>query len=786
MSGGVQIHGKTVLNNTDINNPDIDGGTANNQEIGTTTPAPGSFTTLRVSTDPVDSRYVGSRGFNDLRYVPKNLDATTSMDPDENEAVSREIVDKFGGVVISLTRRGNPQTLQRPSDPTFIKRFIVVTDDENRDHTIEVNGITMSAAEAQWFIWDGTAWIAIAAMDADDVAFTLTGGIIATTVQSAIAEVNTKKLEKADNLSDVFDAALSFGNIKQPASETDTGVIEKATTAEAVTGTDTDRAITPARLTSRMEEPGEIGGITPAAGNFTDMEISGEMQDDVDFAGKYTTRQQNILDLAAKGAGYWFDGVDDYIEVSDDTDINFGTNDFSVIVLMDSDSCNQSNQKILDKHSGWAIGNANQGYILGLAVNKVNFELPDGSARNGSLTPVNSIPDNFTKYSICTVRRIAAGGYVNIFINGKDQVLTQSTGTNFDDDVSNTTAMRIGHDNNSGRTLNGSLHNMKFFNMALSEDEVKALSSGAPVPYKYLGASQTNLEDNGEFTTNITGWSTGNYTQSRVDSSIDPGAASGGVDNWCLKGVAIAANSRSHSTVINAITGKKYRIKFRYYVPTGDPDVYVSFGSQPNLNDSILSGSISVKNSWSEIVIEFISTQNGNVTLHIGNFSVGGVIGDILYLDAVTFTQIGCVLQLEQPGIGHNQWLDTSGNELHGAVSGPIPINLEANHQEKIIKKSVTGDSLWTDIVPAGYILERLICEETAGNAAILDMGTSDGANDVFTGITIAASDITVIEINKMFSSSAAQTLDINDDQAGSSWNSASINITLICGRIQL
>lgn len=63
----------------------------------------------------------------------------------------------------------------------------------------------------------------------------------------------------ANNLTDVADAATAFGNIKQAASETVTGVVELATTAEATTGTDTTRAVTPAGVAAAIAA---ISGIT--------------------------------------------------------------------------------------------------------------------------------------------------------------------------------------------------------------------------------------------------------------------------------------------------------------------------------------------------------------------------------------------------------------------------------------------------------------------------------------------------------------------------------------------
>lgn len=55
-------------------------------------------------------------------------------------------------------------------------------------------------------------------------------------------------LLSANNLSDVASAATAFGNIKQAASDTATGVVELATLAETEAKTDTARAVTPADI----------------------------------------------------------------------------------------------------------------------------------------------------------------------------------------------------------------------------------------------------------------------------------------------------------------------------------------------------------------------------------------------------------------------------------------------------------------------------------------------------------------------------------------------------------
>lgn len=102
----------------------------------------------------------------------------------------------------------------------------------------------------------------------------------------------------------------------------------------------------------------------------------------------------------------------------------------------------------------------------------------------------------------------------------------------------------------------------------------------------------------------------------------------------------------------------------------------------------------------------------------------------------------------------------------------------------KEIKSAITSDTTWTDLVPAGYMLEAVVFEETAGNAGTLSLGTSDGAVDVFEDIVVAASDITVVRIDEIFSTSSAQTLDLNDDGASGTWNSCSVNVTFLMRKI--
>jgi hypothetical protein len=62
-------------------------------------------------------------------------------------------------------------------------------------------------------------------------------------------------------------STITFTNTDWTTAQKGVGVL--STNAQAVTGTGTTQAVTPAALTARLQAPGAIGGTTPAAGSFT-------------------------------------------------------------------------------------------------------------------------------------------------------------------------------------------------------------------------------------------------------------------------------------------------------------------------------------------------------------------------------------------------------------------------------------------------------------------------------------------------------------------------------------
>lgn len=104
------------------------------------------------------------------------------------------------------------------------------------------------------------------------------------------------------------DVAGAYENLTQAevlavvgdSSATAKGVVELATDAETVTGTDTVRATTPANITARLAAPGTIGGTTPGAATFTT--LTATTVNAFTTGGNITLAENTSIDLDPAGS----------------------------------------------------------------------------------------------------------------------------------------------------------------------------------------------------------------------------------------------------------------------------------------------------------------------------------------------------------------------------------------------------------------------------------------------------------------------------------------------------
>lgn len=158
--------------------------------------------------------------------------------------------------------------------------------------------------------------------------------------------------------------------------------------------------------------------------------------------------------------------------------------------------------------------------------------------------------------------------------------------------------------------------------------------SGGALQASALGDWGPNLIPNGEFTTDWNGWGAVGATRARVDSSADPGVASGGADNYVLKIVATEDDSStSYAYTIPptwpALLGATITARCLMYIPSSNSSV----GGQWQIY-ARPGATLDTYDAWTALsTTQVMSASDPYVRADIG--PTGLAIGDALYLDAV-------------------------------------------------------------------------------------------------------------------------------------------------------
>lgn len=149
--------------------------------------------------------------------------------------------------------------------------------------------------------------------------------------------------QKASNLSDLASAATAFGNIKQAASDTATGVVELATDAETITGTDTARAVTPANITALVADSSFLEKISDQVGAM----VTGNTETNI--AVTYQDAD-NTLDFVVDAASESGAGV---VELATTTEATTGTDTARAVTAAGVKAVVDAHVAAADPHTGY-------------------------------------------------------------------------------------------------------------------------------------------------------------------------------------------------------------------------------------------------------------------------------------------------------------------------------------------------------------------------------------------------------------------------------------------------
>ena len=168
------------------------------------------------------------------------------------------------------------------------------------------------------------------------------------------------------------------------------------------------------------------------------------------------------------GQGFNFDGVDDYVKVPDNSNLDFGANqDFSYDFWIKSNK--PTLHAFVSKRAGSGAGHAF--YIGGGTTHTLGFfdssNVFYGFNANLSLSLTNNV---WTHIAVIFDR----DANLTVYKNGSSLNAT-SIASGSSVDISNSTALQIGEYTGAGRPLGGTMDNFRLYNRALSAQEVGQL-----------------------------------------------------------------------------------------------------------------------------------------------------------------------------------------------------------------------------------------------------------------------------------------------------------------------
>ena len=242
-------------------------------------------------------------------------------------------------------------------------------------------------------------------------------------------------------------------------------------------------------------------------------------------------------------------------------------------------------------------------------------------------------------------------GVLYLYINGVSQWSMAHTSS-----LGDFTSVIFGEHSNF---YEGSVSDIKFYNVGLSAAEIKELYSGGSVPFKYKGANQTDL-----VVSSFVNGTGGTYDYDTFD-----GADANGFHAINIDGVNRRATSVDE---VSLVAGKKYRVTF---------DAALTSGEVPQWN---------IRQSYTTGTYASSDTQHINCTAsNSAEFTCDATDTYQFYFyssAAAEFTisnasivPIGAVAEYDGSGVGASRWDDKSGNESHATVYGATVENAPAD-----------------------------------------------------------------------------------------------------------
>jgi hypothetical protein len=361
-------------------------------------------------------------------------------------------------------------------------------------------------------------------------------------------------------------------------------------------------------------------------------------------------------------------------------------------------------------------------------------------ATDNRIATVASFLTNFVG-QVVDVVVTRAGNTLKIYINGTDTAYTESTGGAApawgQTVVSDFTFVGA---QSSANIFTGRIYRSVVFNRALSAGDVTELITIGVNPADQWG-TQTDIINastlNGGFETaggggadvfaNWTEVTSGSSTINRDTSIFYAGTAS------CRFDLDITGSSVNLQSVTFA-RNKRYRVSCfaRSTATNGRLGLNVGSASFSAI------GAVLDNLSWQERVFEFVTEGGGTDTFTIGRFT--GSSNGSIWLDNVTFTRIGAIVDLDfTVGTGY-QATDRSTNALHGTLFNGVEFTQPKRMAVLYATTNTNGNQQMlggTLAIPTNAIIEDIVVNSTG--SATVSVGNASAGTQIVNGASVVS-----------------------------------------------
>lgn len=455
---------------------------------------------------------------------------------------------------------------------------------------------------------------------------------------------------------------------------------------------------------------------TPSAHTHTESDIT-----DLDKYTKAEVTQKQLAAIAQGRGGLIFDGAAGLVTVSADATINgLFANGGEIWALINPRSGGEGGVGLIMSTRfggsiGWSMDTKSEatGFVKLHVVFDTSGTVLQATTQN-TVVPI----DKWSLVRMTHDGSLTAANvkfYVNSATSLPTDSLTNGTGT-LDADTNNKI---IGDQSGGGSAYDGTIAWVSLFN-DIDDTRWSEFLDHFVLEEKWRGASNQIYAS--DFSAGADGWGQNDVV---VAGNIDAIAG----ENDTLRFYANADNS-THNTYKSGLVeiGKKFRVSFRYYLPSANTNVngiklvYSNGVSLPGV------GLETTYDAWTQVSYDFTTVET-NDTLAVRQYKNGGqtfiganlVTDDLTYLKDFKVIQFGAVLDLDMGAGAGFQVHDRSGNANHGLISASGTEHLKPGDRFKFVWTRSTsgffGDSD-RNVLPANYVIDSIVAE-TSGTPTL-------------------------------------------------------------------